>query len=107
MKGLSERMIQWPLELIFWLGCIVAVLTINPEIEAFSICPLHQLGLEWCPGCGLGKAMNLLARGEVQASWQFHPAASLAYGVIFHRIWVLVKQLKHRTHYGKCIEASS
>jgi len=100
MKGLSKRMNQWPLELIFWIGSMAAILTINPEVEAISICPLHQMGLDWCPGCGLGRAMNLLASGEFQASWRLHPAAGLAFGVIFHRIWVLVKQLKHRTHYG-------
>jgi hypothetical protein len=48
----------------------------------------------------LGRAMNLLVRGEFLASWEMHPLASLAYAVIFHRIWVLIKQLKQRTHYG-------
>lgn len=91
---------QIPVELIFWMGSIAAILMINPEVEAFSLCPLHNLGIEWCPGCGLGKAMNLLARGEFKASWQLHPAAGLAYGVIFHRIWGLVKLLKHHIHYG-------
>ena len=88
------------LELIFWIGSLAAILSINPEIDAFSLCPLHNLGIEWCPGCGLGKAMNLLARGELKESWQMHPAAVLAYGAIFHRIWVLIKQLKHSVHYG-------
>jgi len=85
MKELKDRISQWPLELIFWIGCILSILTINTEVKAFSLCLLHQLGL---------------ASGEFQASWQHHPAAGLAYGVIFHRIWVLVKQLKHHTHYG-------
>jgi hypothetical protein len=44
--------------------------------------------------------MNLLARGEFLASWEMHPLASLAYPVIFHRIWVLIKQLKQHAHYG-------
>jgi len=106
MKGLSKRMNQWPLELIFWIGSMAAILTINPEVEAISICPLHQMGLDWCPGCGLGRAMNLLASGEFQASWSLHPAASLAYGAIFHRIWVLLKTLKRSETYGKRIETS-
>jgi hypothetical protein len=100
MNEVKQWAKQIPLELIFWIGSIAAILTINPEVEAFSICPLHHLGFDWCPGCGLGRAMNLLARGEFLASWQLHPAAGLAYGAIFHRIWVLIKQLKHRAHYG-------
>ncbi len=100
MKELSQRLQPFPLELILWIGSIIAILTINPYSDSFSLCPLHNLGLDWCPGCGLGKGMNLLARGEFKASWEMHPLASLAYGVIFHRIWILIKQLKSTTHYG-------
>ena len=100
MKELSQRLQPFPLELILLIGSIIAILTINPYSDSFSLCPLHNLGLDWCPGCGLGKGMNLLARGEFKASWEMHPLASLAYGVIFHRIWILIKQLKSTTHYG-------
>ena len=100
MKELSQRLQPFSLELILWIGNIIAILTINPYSDSFSLCPLHNLGLDWCPGCGLGKGMNLLARGEFKASWEMHPLASLAYGVIFHRIWILIKQLKSTTHYG-------
>jgi hypothetical protein len=100
MKEFSQRLQPIPLELILWIGSIVAILTINPYSDSFSLCPLDNLGLHWCPGCGLGRGMNLLARGEFLASWEMHPLASLAYGVIFHRIWVLIKQLKNTAYYG-------
>jgi hypothetical protein len=100
MKKVRQWIMQIPLELIFWIGSIGAILTINPEVQAFSLCPLHNLGFDWCPGCGLGKSMNLLARGEFQASWNLHPAGSLAFGTIIHRIWVLIKQQKQSAHYG-------
>jgi hypothetical protein len=90
-----------PLELIFWVGSLVAILTINPDAgNHFSLCPLDNLGFSWCPGCGLGRSMNLLARGEIQASWSMHPLAMLAYGVILHRIWTLIKNLKTTHNYG-------
>ena len=100
MKELRHRLQTIPVELITWIAFILAILTINPYSDAFSLCPLDNLGLTWCPGCGLGRAMNLLVRGEFLASWEMHPLASLAYAVIFHRIWVLIKLLKKRTHYG-------
>jgi hypothetical protein len=100
MKELRHRLQTIPVELITWVACILAILTINPSSDSFSLCPLDNLGLTWCPGCGLGRSMNLLARGEFKASWEMHPLASLAYAVIFHRIWVLIKQLKQRAHYG-------
>ena len=100
MKELRHRLQTIPVELITWVACILAILTINPRSDSFSLCPLDNLGLTWCPGCGLGRAMNLFARGEFLASWEMHPLASLAYAVIFHRIWVLIKQLKNTAHYG-------
>ncbi|MHA7128804.1 DUF2752 domain-containing protein [Algoriphagus namhaensis] len=101
MKENLNRISRVPLELIFWIGSIIAILLINPHSGThFSLCPLDQLGFDWCPGCGLGRAMNLLARGQFEASWSMHPLAMLAYLVIFSRIWQLIKHLKHTHNYG-------
>ena len=100
MKELRHRLQTIPLELILWIGSIIAILTINPYSDSVSLCPLDNLGFDWCPGCGLGRGMNLLVRGEFLASWEMHPLSGLGFGVIFHRIWVLIKQLKQRAHYG-------
>ncbi|WP_133553060.1 DUF2752 domain-containing protein [Algoriphagus boseongensis] len=101
MKEISKWIQQVPLELIFWIGSLIAILTINPEAsQHFSLCPLDNLGFSWCPGCGLGRSMNLLARGEIQASWSMHPLAMLAFAAIFHRIWTLIKHLKTTHNYG-------
>ncbi len=101
MKKLTAHLRRFPLELVFWMGSLVAILTINPDAgHHLSLCPLDNLGLDWCPGCGLGRSMNLLVRGEVQASWSMHPLAMLAFGVILHRIWTLLKNLKTTQIYG-------
>ena len=97
MKDFGHRLQTLPVELIAWIVSILAIFTINPYSDSFSLCLLDNLGLHWCPGCGLGRAMNLLARGKFLASWEMHPLASLAYGVIFHRIWKLIKQLEKST----------
>ncbi|MDF2157973.1 DUF2752 domain-containing protein [Algoriphagus sp. CAU 1675] len=101
MKEIINRVSQFPLELMFWMASMIAILTLNPSADAhFSLCPLSQLGIEWCPGCGLGRSMNLLARGEFQESWSMHPLAMLAYLVILSRIWNLIKNLKTTHNYG-------
>lgn len=101
MKKIITRLRSLPLELIFWIGSLLAILTIQPGAEAhFTLCPMDHLGFSWCPGCGLGRSMNLLARGDFEASWSMHPLAMLAYGVIFHRIWTLIKNLKTTHNYG-------
>lgn len=101
MKKISNLLQGFPTELIFWIGSLVAILLIEPYAEThFSLCPLDQLGFSWCPGCGLGRSMNLLAKGDFQASWSMHPLAMLAYIVIFSRIWQLIKNLKTTHNYG-------
>ncbi len=101
MKEITRWIKQLPLELIFWIGSLVAIILLEPESgNHMSICPLSQLGLDWCPGCGLGRSMNLLARGDFQASWSMHPLAMLAFVVIFSRIWTLIKNLKTTHNYG-------
>ena len=69
MKELRHRLQTIQVELIVWVVSVLAIFTINPYSASFSLCPLDNLGLHWCPGCGLGRAMNLLARGEFLASW--------------------------------------
>ncbi|MBN7816735.1 DUF2752 domain-containing protein [Algoriphagus pacificus] len=101
MKEISRQLQRFPLELAFWVGSLVAILLLEPHAAThFSLCPLDQLGFTWCPGCGLGRSMNLLARGDFQASWSMHPLAMLAYVVIFTRIWQLIKNLKTTHNYG-------
>ncbi|MEB2782051.1 DUF2752 domain-containing protein [Algoriphagus sp. C2-6-M1] len=101
MKVINQWISNLPVELIFWIGSLAAVLLLDPHGGShLSLCPLSQLGFEWCPGCGLGRSMSLLARGEFQASWDMHPLALLAYGVISSRIWQLIKNLKTTHNYG-------
>lgn len=101
MKEVTRMLRQFPLELVFWIGSLIAILLLDVNAGShLSLCPLDQLGFDWCPGCGLGRSMNLLARGEIQASWSMHPLAMLAYVVIFSRIWQLIKNLKTTHYYG-------
>ena len=90
-----------PLELIFWIGALLGIFMIDPyDSHHLSLCPLDNLGFEWCPGCGLGRAMSLLTHGEIQASWSMHPLAMFAYAVIVFRIFELIRNFKTTEHYG-------
>jgi hypothetical protein len=108
MKQFAAVLNRFPLELVFWIGSLIAILILEPNAEShFSLCPLSQLGFDWCPGCGLGRSMNLLAHGDFQASWSMHPLGMVAFVVIAHRIWNLIKNIKTTHNYGKCIETPS
>lgn len=101
MKDFSVYLTRIPLELVFWTGGLIAILFLEPNSAShLSLCPLSQLGFDWCPGCGLGRSMNLLAAGQFKESWSMHPLAIVAYAVIFHRIWVLIRNIKTTHNYG-------
>jgi hypothetical protein len=101
MKQIAAYLNRLPLELVFWTGSLIAILVLEPDSGShLSLCPLSQLGFDWCPGCGLGRSMNFLAHGDFKASWSMHPLAILAYAVIFHRIWILVRNFKTTHNYG-------
>ncbi|MFD2036657.1 DUF2752 domain-containing protein [Belliella marina] len=101
MKKLITSIRKLPLELIFWIAALIGILRIDPyDAHHFSLCPLDNLGISWCPGCGLGRAMSLLTRGDFQASWSMHPLAMFAFAVIIYRIFELIRNKKTTKHYG-------
>ncbi|SEJ76718.1 Protein of unknown function [Cyclobacterium xiamenense] len=63
-----------------------------------GLCPIANLGLTWCPGCGLGRSIHLFLRGDFHASWEMHPMGSFAVLVIvwrqFELLYLIKKQLK-------------
>jgi len=101
MKSITTIWQQLPLELIFWIGAFIGIFLIDPYgSEHFSLCPLDNLGFNWCPGCGLGRAMSLMTKGDLKASWSMHPLAVFAFAVIIFRIIQLIRNIKTTKHYG-------
>lgn len=90
-----------PFELYFWCLSLIAISFINVGTEAhFSLCPLDNLGIHWCPGCGLGRSMKLFMVGEFKASWHMHPLGGFGLFVIAFRIIELIKHIKTIKNYG-------
>lgn len=87
---------NFSLELFAWCGLLLAPLFINPSVGNYpSICLFHALGIEFCPGCGLGRALALLYRGDLISSFMTHPLA------IF---FVLITGFRIITLVGKSVE---
>ena len=80
-----------PLELMAWIAGLVILMSIHPAEAHFSICPLAWIGLDFCPGCGLGKSVGYLFRGEVVESFKAHPLGMPAVAILIHRIYQLIK----------------
>jgi hypothetical protein len=100
MKNWWIKLQLLPLELIFWCLTLVGLWWMDPFANHFSLCILDQFGINWCPGCGLGRSMALLMKGELSASWEKHPLAGFAFLVIIYRIIEIIQHLKTTHNYG-------
>jgi len=75
-------------EAYIWLGALLFLAVTSPAPGHFTLCPLAYLGIESCPGCGLGASISHLLHGDLQASWHSHflglPALVLLTGRIVY-----------------------
>lgn len=82
-----------PLEAIAWTLGLTALGCLDPTNEThITICPLANLGFEFCPGCGLGRSISFLFRGDFLQSFQSHPLGLFAVIILSFRIFKLLKQ---------------
>ncbi|MFB9841214.1 DUF2752 domain-containing protein [Mucilaginibacter ginsenosidivorans] len=87
-----KRLFSKYFELVFWIAAIAALAFADPAGPAhFSLCPFKALGFTWCPGCGLGHSIAWLFHGNITNSWHAHWLGIPALGIIFYRIYSLVR----------------
>lgn len=84
-------LIRRHLEALIWVGAIVALALTSPVDHCYSLCLFHHLGLDWCPGCGLGHAISWLFRGDVSASFHAHPLGIPAVLIIGFRVYRIIR----------------
>lgn len=98
-------------ELMAWAIGLLFLAFSDPTAMHFTICPFHHLGLEFCPGCGLGHAVSWLLKGNWEASLACHPLGWLAVLILSRRIFTLAmvplfnppknEQSKNRPHHTR------
>ena len=82
-------------EALIWIAALIW-LAITAHSSSFSLCPIHALGLDFCPGCGIGHGIGLALRGEFSASLSAHPLGIPALFILLHRIfWLSFKSTKN------------
>ncbi len=98
MKGFKNL----PVELIFWCTALAALAITNPTNHHFTLCPLANLGFEeWCPGCGLGRSISYLFRGNFAQSFNQHWLGMPALGIILFRIYQLLRKKKQFIYFSQ------
>jgi hypothetical protein len=79
-----------PFEGLIWISALLFLAVINIDSNNhFTVCPLSNLGLEFCPGCGLGKSIHFLFHLEIVKSFNTHPLGVFALTILLHRIYSL------------------
>ncbi|UCD18571.1 MAG: DUF2752 domain-containing protein [Candidatus Zixiibacteriota bacterium] len=75
------------LEAVFWFLGLAYLAAIDPfSAGHFSFCPLDNLGLDFCPGCGLGRSISLIFQGDLSGSLAAHPLGIPALIILLSRI---------------------
>jgi hypothetical protein len=101
------KIVEW--EAVLWAIGLIYLLFVNPyQTHEFTFCPFHNLGITFCPGCGLGRSISFFYHGNFIQSFKAHPLGIAAFVLIFYRIVVLFNKMNknfHKTNevnYGKC-----
>jgi hypothetical protein len=85
------------LEAAIWiLGLTFLLLIHSPGETHFTICPLANMGFDFCPGCGLGNSISYIFRNEFIASFHSHPLGIFALLIIVLRIITIIKDNRRR-----------
>ena len=81
-----------PREAWFWILGLVGLAISAPVLNGYvTLCIPTLLGFDGCMGCGLGRSVGYLARGQFEQSWASHPLGVPAVLVISYRIFHLVR----------------
>ncbi|WP_090557450.1 DUF2752 domain-containing protein [Pedobacter hartonius] len=91
--GKVKSFMRIPLELVFWIAAFWFMAIAKPadhhEELHFTFCPLANLGMSWCPGCGLGRAITHFFHGNIRESIHYHWLGIPAVLIISYRIVTL------------------
>lgn len=89
--------IEW--EAVIWFTGLVYLFFINPySVQKFTLCPFHNLGIDFCPGCGLGRSISFFYNGDILSSIHAHPLGIIALIIISFRIKELTIKMYNNFH---------
>lgn len=83
---------------MIWIVGLAAVAAPDPAVASdWTLCVFHSLGLELCPGCGLGHSIGFLVRGAFAASFEAHPLGVPIFAVLLARSGNLIFDWRRQT----------
>ena len=80
-------------EATMWFISLIYLMFINPyELNHFSFCLFNIIGIDFCPGCGIGRSISMIYHGDIWGSLKMHPLGIFALTMIFYRIVTLLQK---------------
>lgn len=102
MKTLSEYRSLFNIEAFIWIAGLIFLYFINVDnLSHFTFCPFKNLGIDFCPGCGLGKSIHYFLHLNFMKSLQTHPIGIPAFFILLNRIVFLFKESFLEKKYNK------
>ncbi len=87
-------------EALLWIAALIFLALIEPaETTHFTICPFSAIGIDFCPGCGLGRSVSYILHGDFATSLMVHPLGIFTLIILTTRVISLIKI--NWSNYGK------
>jgi len=91
-ESVSKAIRKINLEAFVWLAGLSLLAMMNPDgTQHYSLCVFKNLGLNFCPGCGLGHSISYFLHGDLLRSWQAHPLGAIATIILLSRAFSLLR----------------
>jgi len=79
-------------EALIWIVALIFLAFSNPAVHHYTLCPLDNLGISYCPGCGLGRSIGYFFRLDIESSFLAHPLGIPAVFLLVYRsVKILIK----------------
>ena len=72
-------------EAFFWIAALIFLASQDPGNHHYTLCPISNMGFDFCPGCGLGRAISYFFRGDFVESLYAHPLGIAAVFILVYR----------------------
>ena len=86
-------LVKWTkqhIELLVWFAALILLFFLNPDGSEASLCVFRWIGIEQCPGCGLGHSIHHALHARFTQSFHEHMMGIPGLIIIFHRIIQLI-----------------
>ena len=80
-------------EALIWISALIILAVSDPAHHHYTLCPFDNLGISFCPGCGLGRSVGYFFRADIESSFLSHPLGIPAIILLIYRsVKVLVNR---------------